>query len=252
MRRRNLILSLPALAGACAGREAAPSLQQLPDGRLLVLGPSADFDPNRPPSGWSQLHAERGAVIAVTQEAGRPVLTFDAPGGRALIRTLDLPLTAAPGLSWAWKVETEAFGGGAGDGLPRGLRLTIGFKGGGPTDLIRPGRWTRDRGGFPAHDRRIDIALRGAGAPRAELASVELEALADGGSSRTLRPASRGLTGGWISEFVDLLALFRAFFPQDRFAEVTFAFIAVGALPARPSDGIPAPVGHIVEVQVFR
>lgn len=196
--------------------------------------------------------AERNAVIAVTQEAGRPILTFDAPGGSTLVRALDSPLTASPGLSWAWKLEPEAFGGGAGDGLARGLQVSIGFNGGGPTDLIRPARWIRSHRGFPAHERRIDITLRGAGVPHAELATIELDATAEDGTRRVLRAASRGLTGGWISEFVDLLDLFRRFFPQDRFAEVTFAFIAFGALPARLPEGIPAPIGHIVEVQVFR
>ncbi len=136
--------------------------------------------------------------------------------------------------------------------MPRGLRLSIGFNGGGPTDLIRPARWLRDYAGFPPHDRRIDIMLRGTGVIHTELATIELEATADDGTRRVLRAGARGLTGGWISEFVDLLELFRAFFPSDRFAEVTFAYVAVGALPARLPEGIPAAIGHIVEVQVFR
>ena len=104
----------------------------------------------------------------------------------------------------------------------------------------------------PAHDRRIEIAFGGAGASRSEFASVELAASAEDGKRRVLRAAAQGLTGGWIAEFVDLLALYRGFFGQDRFAEVTFAFVAIGALPARLPDGIASPIGHVVEIQVFR
>lgn len=253
MRRRAFVLTMPLAAAGCASAPPPlPPLTQLPDGRLLVLGPTADFDPQRPPAGWSLVPPGREAVIAVTQEAGRPILTLDAPGGRMLARSLDTPLVSAPGLSWAWKLETEAFGGGAGDGLLRGLRLSLGFAGGGPPDLIRPAHWLRDQAGFPRHERRLDIVLRGPGQPRSELAQVELEAIAQDGTRRQLRAPARGLTGGWLNEFVDVLALYRGFFPQDRFAEVTFAYIALGALPARPPAGIPAAVGHIVEVQIFR
>lgn len=236
----------------CARPQPPPVLTQLPNDRLLVLGPTADFDPRRPPAGWSLIAPERGADIAVTTQNGRAVLSLSAPGGAALLRNFDLPLTAAPGMEWSWKLETAVFGGGPGDGLARGLHLIIGFSGGGSPDLIVPHRWTRSYAGLPAHDRRIEISLGGAGASRTELASVELVATAEDGHRRILRAPAQGLTGGWISEFVDLLALYRGFFAQDRFAEVTFAFVAIGALPARLPDAIASPIGHVVEIQVFR
>ncbi len=254
MKRRQFIpaaLAASALGG-CARPRPLPVLTQLPNDRLLVLGPTADLDPRRPPPGWSLIAPERAADIAVTTQSGRPVLSLSAPGGATLLRQFNIALTSAPGLEWSWKLESAAFGGGPGDGLARGLRLIIGFSGGGSPDLILPHRWMRSHAGFPPHDRRIEISFGGAGTSRSELASTELVVTAEDGTRRVLRAPAQGLTGGWIAEFVDLLALYRSFFAQDRFAEVTFAFVAIGALPARLPDGIAATVGHVVEIQVFK
>jgi len=236
----------------CVGPLPPPPLTQLPNDRLLVLGPTADLDPRRPPPGWSLIAPERAAEIAVTTQSGRPALSLSAPGGASLVRQFNIPLTAAPGLEWSWKLESAAFGGGPGDGLARGLRLIIGFSGGGSPDLIVPHRWMRSYAGFQPHDRRIEISFGGTGASRSELASTELAATAEDGARRVLRAPAHGLTGGWTSEFVDLLALYRGFFTRDRFAEVTFAFVAIGALPARLPDGIASTIGHVVEIQVFK
>lgn len=252
MRRRDLLSGAAAIAlTACATPPSPPPLARLSDGRLLVVSPAPDFDVLRPPPGWTR-RTDRAARIDVTSEGGRAVLTFFAPGGDLLLRDLAVPLVATPGLEWAWKLETTAFGGGAGDGLPRGLRLIVGFNGGGRTDLIRPARLMRSSGGLPRHERRIEISLAGPGSNVPDGTALELAALAEDGNRRVLRAGARGLTGGWIAEFLDLLALYRGFFPSDRFGEVTIAFIAIGALPARLPEGIPDVVGHMVEVQLFR
>ena len=125
---------------------------------MLVLSPTADFDPARLPPGWSR-RGGANAAISAGMEGGRPVLSFDAPGGDSLARALDQPLSAAPVLTWWWKLERDAFGGGPGDGLRRGLRIVVGFDGGGPTDLIQPSRWMREDAGFAPHHRRIEIAF---------------------------------------------------------------------------------------------
>jgi len=253
VRRRDLVLGAPALAAvaSCASPPPIAPLVRLQDDRLLVVSPAADFDPQNPPPGWST-RADRKAPITLTVEGGRSVLTLHAPGGDLLLRALDMPLITAPGLEWAWKLEDAAFGGGAGDGLPRGLRLIFGFRGGRPTDLIQPWLWMRSENELPAHDRRIEIALSGSGSTVPQSALIELVAIAEEGVRRVLRASARGLTGGWISEFVDLLALYRGFFPNDRFGDVTFAFVGIGALPARLPEGIPDTIGHVVEVQLFR
>jgi hypothetical protein len=252
MRRRDVLIAAPAVAIAgCAAPPPVPPLARLDDGRLLVVSPAPDFDVLRPPPGWTR-RTDRAARIDVTGANGRAVLSFFAPGGDLLLRDLAVPLVAAPGLEWSWKLETTAFAGGPGDGLPRGLRLLIGFDGGGPTDLIRPARLMRSNPGLPRHERRIEISLAGAGVNLPESATLELGALAEDGDRRVLRAGARGLTGGWIAEFVDLLALYRGFFPNDRFGEVTISFLGIGALPARPPEAIPDAVGHVVEVRLFR
>jgi hypothetical protein len=222
---------------------------RLPDGASLILSPTADFDPDHPPSGWSRRGATR-AAMRTTVEAGRPVLSFDAPGGDSLARALDHPLAATATLSWWWKLERDAFAGGPGDGLRRGLRIVVGFDGGGPTDLIQPSRWMRDDAGFPPHHRRIEIALGGTGTARPDLALAELTAVADGGATRVLRAAAAGLTGGWIAERADLRALYRDAFPADRLAAVRIVFVALGALPARLPAEAQSGIGHVVEVQL--
>ncbi len=251
MRRRPFLAACAAAAlPACAATQPPPPpLIRLPGGPSLVLSPTADFDPARLPAGWSR-RGVAGAGMRTGMEAGRPILSFDAPGGDSLARALDQPLSTTPHLSWWWKLEPDAFAGGPGDGLRRGLRIVVGFDGGGPTDLIQPSRWMRDDAGFPPHHRRIEITLSGTGAARPELALVELVAVADGGAPRALRAAAPGLTGGWIAERADLRSLYRDAFPADRLGAVRIVFVALGALPARLPADAPHGIGHIVEVQL--
>ncbi len=252
MKRRDLLIAAPMAAlSACAAPAPVPPLARLGDGRLLVVSPAPDFDVLSPPPGWTR-RTDRAARVDVTRANGRAVLSFFAPGGDLLLRELSAPLVATPGLEWSWKLETTAFAGGPGDGLPRGLRLVVGFDGGGPTDLIRPSRLMRSNLGLPRHERRIEISLAGPGSAAPDGATLELAALAEDGDRRVLRAGARGLTGGWIAEFVDLLALYRGFFPNDRFGGVAIVFIGIGALPARLPEAIPDTVGHVVEVQLFR
>ncbi|MFM8988819.1 MAG: hypothetical protein ACKOUS_03975 [Alphaproteobacteria bacterium] len=252
MRRRDVICT--GLAGAALAACATPAppepLVQLADSRLLVVAPAADFDPARLPPGWSR-HGDRAARISVNQEAGRSVLSFDAPGGDTILRRIDAGLVTTPVLHWHWKLEAAAFEG-TGDGLPRGLRIVVGLDGGGSPALIQPSRWMRWGGGLPDHQRRIEVSLAGAGAARRELALLELAATAEDGTRRVLRPAAQGLTGGWIAESVDLLALYRDFFPRDSVAMARISFLALGATPARLPEAAPQAIGHVVEVQLFR
>ena len=109
MRRRDVMFT--GLAGAalaaCASPPPPEPLAQLPDGRLLVVAPTADFDPARPPPGWSR-HGDRAARMSVTPEAGRSVLSFDAPGGDTILRRIDGGLVSTPILHWHWKLEPSA------------------------------------------------------------------------------------------------------------------------------------------------
>jgi len=252
VRRRDVIFT--GLAGtalaACASPSPPEPLAQLADGRLLVVAPAADFDPARPPPGWSR-HGDRAARIHVSPEAGRSVLSFDAPGGDTILRRIDGGLVSTPILHWHWKLEPSALDG-AGDGLPRGLRIVVGLDGRGSPALIQPSRWMRWGAGLPDHQRRIEISLSGAGVARRELARLELAATAEDGARRVLRPAAQGLAGGWIAESADLLGLYRDFFPRDSVAATRISFVALGAMPARLPEAAPRAIGHVVEVQLFR
>jgi hypothetical protein len=245
--------ALTASLVGCA-RDEAPSLLRLHTGRDLVLGPTPEFDPARLPGGWSVLGEDRAARPIVTRIADRPVLTMRTPGGTMLIRRLDGygALRASPFVGWSWALESDIFGSGGGDGLARGLVVTLGTRGGIPRGLIDPGGWLRSYRGYPPHDRRIAVEFAGVAAARPELASVALAAVADGGPRRMIREAQRGQIGGWLTEFIDFAELYRQFWPQDRFADVQYAFLAVGALPARSGLTAPSTIGHIVELQVSR
>ena len=250
--RRGLAGAAGVALGGCAAPPPAPPLLALADGRELVLGPAADFDPARPPAGWTIARPQLGAAFATVTQTGRPALRVAAPAGATLLRTTSSRLLATPFLGWAWSLETPLYGGGPGDGLPRGLRLTVGFAGGAPSGLSATDRWFRSDSGFPPHDRRLELALAGIGAARPDLASIDLAAIAEGGVRRTLRPLATGQSGGWHLESVDLAALHRAFWPQDRTVETTIAFVGVGGTPARLPDGIPPVLGHVVEIQLTR
>ena len=244
---------LTAIAGAslggCASPPPPPSLPRIADGRLRVLGPDPGFDPRNPPAGWS-LSASGEGSIGLSDGSGRIALSLRAPGGSLLIRTIDTPLGSWPELSWSWRLEDAAFGGGPGDGLRRGLRLIVGFDAGEPEGRILPSLWTRTETGLPAHRRRIEFAFGGTGAVRPELAMAEVSASADGGQKRILRPAAPGMTGRWMAERVDLRALYRDAFVSDRDLQPRIVFLALGALPARLPESQPPVIGHIVEVQL--
>jgi hypothetical protein len=250
--RRGLMTAAGAALAGCAGAPAAPPLAALGDGRELVLSPPADFDPQRPPEGWSVARPELGASFSTVAVAGRPALRVGAPSGATLLRSTGSRLLATPYAHWAWSLETALYGGGPGDGLARGLRLTIGFAGGAPSGLTAPDRWFRSDSGFPPHDRRLEIALAGVGAARPELASIEFAAIADGGQRRPLRALAADQTGGWHLESVDLAALHRGFWPADRQTETRIVFVGIGGTPARLPAGVPGPVGHAVEIQLSR
>lgn len=209
---------------------------------IIVFQPSVDFSGATPIAPW-RVAAEPpqagGFALADLERHG--VLRVDASSGALLVRTVRAPLAANPKLRWAWYLEPSHFGGGAGLGLDRGLRIEIGFSDGAPSS------WSAS-GDLPPHDRRVDIALAGVGAPNAEFASHSLYAVSDKGVRRTLIPASGEAAGRWRIEEVDLAALHRALWPSRKADGAIVEYIAVGGMPGTLPSGVPPTVGYISEI----
>lgn len=241
-----------AVAG-CAEHLPAP----LPstNGRALVLGPEPDFNPAALPADWFLAPTDAAGAFKVVDLSGTPVLRVEGSRGALLGRHIATPLLATPYIHAGLYLDPALYGGGPLDGLPRGLRLIVGFKGGMPggSQLI-------DRlftGDLPPYHRFIEIRLGGVGAARSEDALLELAAVSDRGMRRTLRGPDRGETGKWHIEAIDLAALYRSYWPRDRIGQVEIAFVAVGGLRHHPvqvrsGNTTPAPAGYIAEILLTR
>lgn len=248
-----LLFGLLGLVTACAERPPAP----LPtaNGRALVLGPEPDFNPAALPADWFLAPARAASGYKVVDLSGTPVLRVEAPGGPLLGRRVAMQLLAAPFLHAGWYLDPALFDGGPRDGLPRGLRLIVGFKGGTPG-----GAQLVDRvftGALPVHDRFLELRLGGIAAARADEALIELAAISDRGVRRVLRGPAHGQAGRWHLEAVDLAALYGSYWPRDGIGQVEIAFVAVGGLqhhPLPPPSGTASapPAGYVAEILLTR
>ena len=236
----------------CTNEPAAPPLS-LADGQAMLLGPGAEFNPAQLPPGW--WHSPRGSAGGFSVSAVGDVLALrvEAPGGPVIGRQLQTRLLAMPYLRWGWYLEPALYGGGAGDGLDRGMRVIVGFKGG-----QRRGRQLTDHVfgsmplDYPLHDHLIELVFGGVGAPRAENASQHLTAINEPGLQQVLRAAAFGQAGRWHLESLDLAALYRMYWPRDLLASVDLVFVAVGGLPARLPPGVPPTLGYVAEILLAR
>jgi hypothetical protein len=240
------------VAVGCANPPPAPLTTA--NGRSLVLGPEPGFNPAAPPADWFLAPSRSAGRFKVVDLSGTAVLRVEAPGGPLLGRRLAMPLLATPYLHAGWYLDPGLYDGGPRDGLARGLRLVIGFKGGTPM-----GAQLVDRvftGDLPAHDHLMELRFGGIGATRPEEAWLEFAAINDRGMRRVLRAGERGQAGRWHVEAVDLSALYRDFWPRDRVAQVEIAFIAVGGLqhfmPPPPDGSAAAPAGYVAEILLTR
>ena len=250
--RAALLASALVLAG-CAERPPAPLAEV--NGRSIVLGPEPGFDPTKPPRDWFVAPSRTGNAFKVVDLSGVSVLRIEGSDGSLLGRRLATPLLAAPYLHAGWYVDPALYGGGPRDGLARGLRVVVGFKGGTPggaqlLDRVLPGD-------LPAHDRFVELRFGGRGATRAEEAQLELTAISDRGMQRILRAPSRGQAGHWQLEAVDLAALYGGYWPRDRIGQVEIAFVAVGGLqhypvPSPSGSTAAAPAGYVAEILLTR
>lgn len=252
-------LALVLTAAACAERPLPP----LPEagGRALILGPDPGFDTAAPKDPWWRAPPRGAARFAVVDLRGTAALEIQAPEGgepttSVLGRRLAVPLLAMPYLQWAWYLEPAIYGGGPGDGLERGLRMSVGFYGGAPeTPQLTDRLFGTGPSGYPLFDRRIDVTFGGVGAPRAEDAAQRMTAVNDKGVAYELRRGDFGQAGDWKLEALDLGKLYQQFWPQDRMNHVQITFVAFGGLNGRPTFARTTgavPLGYVAEVALTR
>lgn len=246
------------LLGACVAAPPAP-LREV-GGRAIVIGPEPGFDPVNASDPWWHTPSRTTGRFATVDLGGTQVLRIHAPEAdqpttAAIGRRLAVPLLAMPYLHWAWYLEPLIYDGGPGDGLDRGLKLSVGFYGGAPSSPQLTDRLFSGGGGMPAADRRLDLVFGGAGTTRGEGAAQHMSAISDQGIRIVLRPAQFGQGGDWKLEAVDMTKLYEQFWPRDRMYRAQIVYIAVGGLPGRPvvqAATPPLPLGYIAEVSLTR
>jgi hypothetical protein len=252
------LVALVAIVALAAGADAPPPALNTVGGRALVLGPEPGFDPARlSPPWWRSPERAANRFVPVDLE-GRLVMRVDPVAANqsstsAIGRQIDVPILSMPYLHWAWYLEPALFAGGSGDGLERGLRLTVGFYGGHPRSPQLTDRWFGGPDGLPAHDRRLDIAFGGTAQQRSENSAQHLVAVSDQGVRHELRPPAFEQSGEWKLEALDIARLYGTFWPRDRLEKVRIVFLGVGGLPGRPpATNPPPPVGYVAEVSLTR
>jgi hypothetical protein len=254
-----LAVALVLTAGACAARPPAPLAET--GGKAVVLGPDPGFNPAALSDPWWRAPQRGPDLFSVAELNGTPALEIEAPEAdqptnSVIGRRLDVPLLAMPYLQWAWYLEPAIFSGGPGDGLERGVRLSIGFYGGAPrTPQLTDHLLGTGPTGYPIHDRRLDLVFGGIGAPRAEDSAQHTTAFDDRGIAYELRKANFGQAGAWKLEALDLAKLYKQFWPRDRIDLVQITFVAVGSMGGRPTlarTSGPIPLGYVAEISLTR
>jgi hypothetical protein len=244
------IAALIALAGCNATpADTAAPVAPLPSGgggTIVLFPPEVEIALDAPsPPWWRRVEDDRAAALRLTDIGGRAVLQVDAPGGALLGRRIDIPLSQASRLRWAWYLEPGHFSGGPGDGLDRGLRLVVGFD-----SVTSSGIGVS--GGLPPHDRSVEIVLGGVGAPRSGLASTSLYVVSDKGIRRTLKPASGDRLGRWQIEELDLVRLYTSYWPNQPADRAAIRFIAMGGLTGPIPADTAQTAGYISEILLQR
>jgi hypothetical protein len=241
-----------ALLASCARAPAPAPLPQEGNG-ALIFGPDQAFNPAKLPPEWWTAPSRPLEGVRIADLSGVPALELKAGATTLMGRHMSEKLLAAPYLRWGWYLMPAAYGGGAGDGLDRGVRLVVGFKGGQPRGIQLTDRLIAGLSSdLPVHDRRLELVLGGIGAPRMENARIRFTAVSDRGMTRDIRKLAFQQTGQWLVENVDLSALYAHFWPEDRRDEVDIVFVAVSALPAKLPPDLPPAVGYVAEILLFR
>lgn len=238
-----------ALLAGCASFQP-PTRSAVDDGQIRILDRIPGLHRNAAADQWwTQRRVEEGQ-LAVLDLQGTVAVRADVPGGALMGRRVDAGLAATPYLRWSWYLEPTMFGGGAGSGQERGLRVVVFFR-----SNERP--WTENWSAWiwaaPAEwDRWAEISFGGFGAARAETAQQRKWVGDDAGRRIVLREPRTGQAGEWHTEAIDLAELHRRLWPDQDPSQVRITMIAVGGFSGAVPSGLPASIGYVSEVFLAR
>jgi hypothetical protein len=250
--------SVALLLTACAA-PPPPRLNEV-GGRAVVLGPDPGFSPASLTDPWWVAPAQGSNRFAAVNLDGTLVLRIDAPAPdqpstTVMGRRLAVPLLAMPYLQWAWYLEPAAYDGGPGDGLDRGVKISVGFYGGAPrTPQLTDRLFSSGPEGYPLHDRRLDIVFGGMGTPRGGDAAQRVTVVDDRGITRELQAPQFNQSGAWKLEAIDISQLYQQFWPNDRINLTQISFVGVGGTgrPVVKAQNGALPIGYVAEVTLTR
>ncbi len=235
MRRFGRGFVLAGLLCVHLGGCVVPQAEVGPEGTLEVFGPMALAPGPTLPDDWvleSDAARATGRNIAVSGGDGSATLTLTTGASRfVLARRVKATLLASPYIGWSWQMTPAS-------GREADIRLLIGFHGGNPESRSWGSEPFAHLGtNLPPFDRAIAIMWGSSALERGSLstgASIP-EYIARGGPEHA---------GQWWSDNLDLAALYRKAWPNDRIerARIMFVGFAVGENTA----AVQANFGDIV------
>lgn len=248
MHMRLLAIAAALLLTACAG--PAPRAVVV-DGSLRLLERGVPgLHPGANIQEWQMLRGLNEGQLNVMELQGSVVVRANAPGGATMGRRIATTIGATPYLRWSWYLEPTQFGGGAADGVERGMRLLVYFRSPARPGLERYTGWTGI--GVAEWDRFVEISFGGFGVERAEEARLAKWVTDDQGRKLNLRDPRTGQAGAWHVEAVDLAEVHRHFWPNENPAGVQITLISFGGLRGRIPPDVPEAIGYIAEVTLSR
>jgi len=231
-------------AGACAaalalmlGACTVPQAEVNPEGTLDVFGRATLTADGRLPADWvidaeaDNDVAPAGSIAVNQQTTGATLTLHTAPQRFILARRTKATLLATPYLGWSWRMRAMP-------GREHDVRLIVGFHGGNPESRSWGGEPFAYLGlKLPPFDRVIALVW---GRSALERGSLALQ----GGIPEYVARGGQEHMDTWWSDNIDLAALYRKAWPDDRIERARIMF--VGFAVAEGSGETEASFGDIV------
>jgi hypothetical protein len=238
---------------ACSGGAPAtgPATRaSVVDGTIRILDRIPGTQANPAPEQWWTRRTGNEGPLTIVDLQGALAVRPDAPGGSLMARRVDASLTATPFLRWSWYLEQAVFGGGAGTGQERGLRLVVFFRSVDRPFSERMASWAFVE---PAEfDHWVEVSFGGFGAGRAEAAQQGKWAADEAGRRIVLREARGEQAANWHVEAIDLGELYRRFWPNGDPAKTRIVMVGLGGFSGPLPEGVPGAIGYVSEVYLTR